>query len=111
VLRVEGDYANRQFLDALEAGLDALGSELPAPVLVDARASTASRPTSEVRELATSLAPFAPRIERVAVVVSSDVHYGLARMGAMLAGELGASSDVFRDMDAALAYLDVPDQA
>ncbi len=108
VVRVEGSYSTQQLLDAIASGLEALEPGLRALVLIDARASTAARPTAEVRAAGAAVVPMASRIERMAIVVGSEVHFGLARMASMLAGEVGASSEVFRDLTEAHAYLDRP---
>jgi hypothetical protein len=47
----------------------------------------------------------------VAVVVSRDLVYGLARMYQILAEESLAPTEIFRDMDAALAWLGLPPSA
>ena len=108
VVRVEGSYSIQQLLGALVSGLEALEQEVRALVLIDARASTAARPTADVRAAGVALAAMASRIERLAIVVGSEVHFGLARMASMFAGEVGASSEVFRDLTEARAYLDHP---
>ncbi|MEQ9400112.1 MAG: hypothetical protein RJQ04_13200 [Longimicrobiales bacterium] len=48
-----------------------------------------------------------PRIQggRLAVVVSSDLVYGLGRVYTTIAAEVGRAAEVFRDVDAALDWL------
>jgi len=108
LVRIEGDYATEELRRAVTSGLDELGQGARALVLLDARATTARHSSSEIRELGMSVGTLPPRIERIAIVVSSDVHFGLARMGSMFAGDLGASSDVFRDIAEARSFLDLP---
>jgi hypothetical protein len=57
-----------------------------------------------------SVSQMGNRIERIAIAVSTDVHFGLARMASMFAGDVGASADVSRDIAEARAFLDLPAQ-
>jgi hypothetical protein len=108
VVRVEGRYAIADLLRALTEGVGALEPGERALVLIDARASTASHSSAEIREIGMEVGALAPKIERLAVVVGSEAHFGLARMGSMFAGEVAASVEVFREVTPARAYVDLP---
>lgn len=108
VVKLEGDYTIEALLQALDSGLSALDPPARAFVLIDARAATGTRPSSAIRELGMSVSQMGDRIERIAIAVSTDVHFGLARMASMFAGDVGASSDVFRDIAEARAFLELP---
>lgn len=88
-------------LEAVERGLEL-------PELVDARGATTSVTADQVRQLvarthATGRSlPLGP----TAIVTDSDHLFGMARMYAILAEPIGAPVEVFRDIDAALAWLD-----
>lgn len=105
-----GIYESR---DVIRRFLDAMSDpECPSPValLVDvSRSETlATRPAGEIRMVAEFLGPYADRIGgRVAVVASSDVHYGLSQMGAVHSERAGVAARVFRSTDGALRWLGV----
>lgn len=102
-----GRYSVRAPLNALIRALRDPDAILPARILVDARESNTSHTASEVHMVVEELTPWAPSIDRIAVVASSDLHYGLARMGSILGEGAGVESSVFREYSDALDYLEV----
>lgn len=65
----------------------------------------ATRPTDEIIRVAEYVGPYKDRVLRCAVLASSDVHFGLGRMGAVYSEAKGVVTSVFRDHDEALAWL------
>jgi len=76
-------------------------------VLLDVRKSEslATRPKEDIIRVAEHLGPYKQRVERVAVLATEDVHFGLSRMGAVYSEAKGVLTDVFRDRDKAVAWL------
>jgi hypothetical protein len=77
-------------------------------LLVDVSASTslATRPTEQIRLVAERLGEFKDRIgRRCAVLATSDVNFGLSRLGAVYSEGVGVHVQVFRDRAEALAWL------
>lgn len=110
VLTVEcvGTYMPEDMVREFIAAIGDPACPNPVALLLDVRCSEvlATRPTEEIRRVAEFLAPFALRIGgRCAVVASSDVHFGLSRLGSIYAEGVGVKSVVFREMDDALAWL------
>ena len=71
-------------------------------------ASLEKRSPQEIRRVAVFLEPYIGRIGgRCAVVARSDVHFGMSRMGSAHSAEVGVNAQIFRDPEAALAWLGV----
>jgi hypothetical protein len=100
-----GEYDLHALLDLLQAALADPGAPERALLLIDARASTTDRAADEVRKLVADFSSLVPRIERVAIVAGSDAHFGLMRMGAVLAEPLGLKALPCRDMETARTFL------
>ena len=82
----------------------------PAALLVDVSRSEslATVPVPEIRRVAEHLGPFSGRIGgRAAVVASSDVHFGLSRLGSVYSEGVGVEVQVFRDVESAAAWLGI----
>jgi hypothetical protein len=80
----------------------------PVAFLLDVRQSHSleTQPVPEIRRVAEYLGPFAARIGgRAAVVASSDVHFGLSRLGSVYSESVGVEVQVFRDLDSAVTWL------
>jgi hypothetical protein len=85
----------------------------PNPVLLfDLRESLAiaQRSASDIQDVARFLAAIdrQPNL-RVAMVVSTDLAFGLMRMGSVFAAQAGAVPGVFRDIEPARAWLLSPE--
>jgi hypothetical protein len=78
-----------------------------AELLVDVTASSlAERMTHEIRYVARFLGPHAERIGgRCAVLVSSDLDFGLTKMGAIFAAAVGVDTQIFRSEESARYWL------
>ena len=71
--------------------------------------SLATAPASNIRMVSEFLGPHADCIGgRLAVVASSNVHFGLSQMGAVHCEGVGVTARVFRTADEALAWLRDP---
>ena len=80
----------------------------PVSLLLDVRKSDSleTRPVPEIRRVAEFLGPYAARIGgRAAVVASSDVHFGLSRLGSVYSETVGVEVEVFRDLESAVTWL------
>ncbi len=85
----------------------------PASLVLDVTGSEslAAESIPEIRRVAEYLGPYAARIGgRAAVVASSDVHFGLSRVGSVYSEGVGVDVQVFRDLESALAWLASPAQ-
>ena len=105
VIEVFGNYSGESFLLLLDSALRDPAAKLPALVLVDATGSMVKRTAEEVNEIAQGVSAWADRIQRMAIVTASDLHYGLSRMGSVYVESAGVESNAFRDYDGALAFL------
>lgn len=105
VLYLVGDYTVDRFIELLDQALSDPAVRLPAPVLIDATRSTAHRPVSEVERLVHAVVARGPRIQRVAGVTGSEMHFGLGRMASTLADGAGLESSIFRSVRQAREYL------
>jgi len=76
--------------------------------LIDARTATTNVTASQVRRLAQRAADMLARapLGPTAVVTTNDVAFGMARMYSVFAGSAGAIVEVFRDVEAAKAWLE-----
>ena len=107
-LRLRGEYdtaavraaALAAFADRAAAGATGLLLD------VSHSRSISSRSASEVRAMADFLASHAERFgRRLALVATSDVAFGLMRLGAVSVEQKGVDSRVFRDVAEAEAWL------
>jgi hypothetical protein len=108
VVEAIGRYEVAELRAAIEAAVASFGPEGATGLLFDLTRSDAfgDRPTDEVRAMAFFIASKATRFAaRLAMVTSSDVAYGLMRLGAVVAESQGLAARVFRDEEAALAWL------
>jgi len=107
-LNLDGEYEPESVLQTF---LDAIADpKCPKRVdlLVDVSrsASLAKRAPGEIQTVAESLGPFGERIGgRCAIVANDDLQFGLTRMGSAYSGSVGVDVQVFRDPEAALAWL------
>lgn len=106
-VHLAGDYTVDQLLDLLGTAFADSRAPDRALVLIDARESTTRRPADEVHHAVAALTRLIPRIERMALVAGSDAHYGLMRMGSMLAEGVGLVARACRDMEEAREFLGV----
>jgi len=109
VLRLAGSYTTAD----VRAGLLAAVTDARAPhtaqgLIFDVRDSQAlaTRSAADVRAMARFLASHADQFRRrVALVASSDVAFGLMRLGAVALEQQGVEAHVFRDAADASAWL------
>lgn len=82
----------------------------PAALLVDVSrsATLATVPVPEIRRVAEYLGSYSARVGgRAAVVASSDIHFGLSRLGSVYSEGVGVEVQVFRDIASAAVWLGV----
>ena len=98
------DYADG--LAVLTDGLSRYADSQPAipRVLFDLTLSTEDRSSDELQGIAQLVSRRLPRA-RIALVVRSSLHFGLARVFAAFADEDASAINVFRDMAQAQAWL------
>lgn len=107
LIQLEGEYTIDRLLELTGAALADPATPDRVLLLIDARKSTVERSTGEIRRTATAFSGWAPRIERMAIVVGSEVHYGLTRMASILSEESGLIASPFRDLAEARRFLGV----
>jgi len=113
LLRLElvGKYEPDDVIKTFESALNDPKCPNPASLLVDVRRSEtlATAEISDIRRVAEYVGPFARRVGgRVAVVASSDVHFGLSRLGSVYTETVGVEAQVFRDVESAVSWLSIP---
>jgi hypothetical protein len=98
----------RQVEDVLKAW-DAINADctvvLGSGLLIDNGMSSFNVPGSDVTRLAEAVAQRLPKINAVAIVVSKDLHYGMARKFQVFAEKGAAAIQVFRDLATARQWL------
>lgn len=107
-LELIGQYQPDDVIAAFMAAINDPNCPNPVALLVDVRKSEtlASAAVADIRRVAEYLGPFAKRVGgRVAVVASSDVHFGLSRLGSVYSESVGVEAQVFRDLETAVAWL------
>lgn len=96
--------------DEISKHLDVEEAErgLELPELFDARGAITNATADQVRRLVARAHAAAQRLPLgpTAIVTDDDHFFGMARMYAILAEAVGAPVEVFRDVDAALDWLD-----
>jgi hypothetical protein len=106
VLRLDGDHTRLQEREAVAVALANPALEISAALLVDARHSTANPDAASIMDRARCLASLRQCLApRCAVLVSTSVHYGLARMFAAYAENHGLAVGVFTDESVARCWL------
>ena len=107
--RLAGSYPLQAYLDRVCRALDDPETPKRVRVLVDAGASTAKRGGHDVKAAAVVYGEYASRIRKVAVVISSEVHYGLIRMARALEDTAGIESSPFRTREEAGRWFGIAD--
>lgn len=108
VMRMDGDYTTADLKAGVLEALDDARCPTDAVLMFDLRESTSikGRSPAEVQDMASFLAGQRDRFsKRVAMVTSSDVAYGLMRIGAVYVERGGVTPEVFRDLEEAKTWL------
>lgn len=106
-IRAAGTYAASEVERAFQAALDDPTKPVLRALLYDARESAVvgTRTTPEVREAVAFFHGLARQVgQRLALVATTDVAYGVMRMVAGLADGQDIDAAVFRDPDEAIAW-------
>ena len=104
-------YEPEEIVACFDAAMDDPDCPRPAALLLDVTRSRslADRKTHDVIRVARHLEGYVTRIGgRCAVLAASNVQFGLSRVGAAHVGTSGIEARVFRELGAALQWLDVP---
>lgn len=107
-ITASGKYAPEDIPRQFMAALSDPRCPTPVGLLLDVRGSAelATRSPEQVRRVSEFLLPHAPRIgRRCAVLVASDVQFGMSRMGAVFCEGVGVEAEVFRCPEAAARWL------
>ena len=107
-LTAAGQYEPMDIPRQLVAALDDPACPSSVALLLDVRESgvLSDRTSAQIRDVSVFLEPYAERIgRRCAVVASRDVHFELARMGAVFCEDVGVEANVFRTMEEAVEWL------
>ena len=106
---VEWDARRVRNVEEVLAAWDVIQADeavvLDSGLLIDNGESDFDVPGGDVTRLAEAVAVRLPKICAVAIVVSRNVHYGMARQFQVFAGRGRASIQVFRDIEAARTWL------
>ena len=108
VMRMEGNYTTADLRQEIEGALDDPERPRLIGMLFDVSRSTAlaDRTAAEVNAMGHFLAERSAAFgRRLALVASSDVAYGLMRMGAVATESDGVETRVFRDSESAEQWL------
>lgn len=101
VVRVTGTVTDADFDDEKFPDVPAGTLEL----LDLAEAGPAEISNARVRQIAEADVRRPERIDRMAILVATDVGFGLARMYQTLSSEMNTEVRIFRDRDEAMAWL------
>jgi len=107
-LELVGQYEPDDVINTFVGAMNDPAVPTPVALLLDVRKSLtlANAAIADIRRVAEYVGPFADRVGgRVAVVASSDVHFGLSRLGSVYSESVGVEAQVFRDVESAVAWL------
>ena len=107
-INLEGHYQPTDIIDAFLTALADRRCPQELSLLLDTTRSLSLdlRSARQIRHVAEYLGPYRDRIRgRCAVVVRTDLHYGLSRMGSAYSESVGVDAQVFRSKAEALDWL------
>ena len=113
-LNLEGQYEPSDIIRQFLAVLADPGCPEEFSLLIDATKSESldKRSPGDIRYVAEYLGPYRARVRgRCAVVASTNLHFGLSRMGSAYSDRVGVDAQVFRTVPEALEWLrggDIP---
>lgn len=105
VMTVDGVTPVQEIIDTFETALADPAAVLPAHILVDASRSTAVRTAAEVETFSAALSGWKEKISRIAIYVTSELHYGTMRMGTAYSTLSSFDVSPFRTYEEALDFL------
>lgn len=104
IITVVGDVEYREALESLEKAFAQMrDADTPRVLLFDLSQSTANRDREELQLLAAFIHEHLPGAS-LAVVALNDLYFGIGRMFAAYAESYELETQVFRAMDAAVAW-------
>ncbi|MFC1535253.1 hypothetical protein ACFL7M_18040 [Thermodesulfobacteriota bacterium] len=104
-LKAESDYSAEEFLDLLKKALNDPGIPKRFTILIDARFSEAKHRIEEIEPIFAELRKWGKRITHVAVIVQSNLHFGLTRQAAFYTGHAGQETMPFREIESAMGWI------
>lgn len=107
-MSLEGHYQPTDIIDAFVSALADGRCPPEVSLLVDTTRSQSldTRSPAQIRRVAEYLGPYRNRIRgRCAVVVHTDLHFGLSRMGSAYSDTVGVDARVFRSTAEAMDWL------
>ena len=108
VVTASGRYEMSELRDGVDSALAAFGGERASGLLVDLSGSQVmpDRSSQDLQAMAYFLASRAEQFaQRLAMVTSTDLAYGMMRMGTVVVESQGVAARVFRDRGAAMTWL------
>jgi hypothetical protein len=108
IVEASGSYGVGELRAAFDAALTANDDMAARGLLLDVSASEslADRTSQEVRAMAYFVASLGDRFaRRFAIIAPSDLAFGMMRLGSVVTEAEGVETNVFRDREAAMAWL------
>ena len=109
VMTIDGITPVPEIIATFEAALADPDVVLPARILIDASDSKAVRSQTEVETFSSALSGWKEKIARIAIYVTSDLHYGTMRMGTAFSTLSSYDVSPFRSREEALTFLQAPE--
>ncbi|MEP2775057.1 MAG: hypothetical protein ABJQ29_13450 [Luteolibacter sp.] len=106
IFTVHGNTPVSVIIATFEAALADPAAVLPALILVDGSRSTAIRTTHEVETFAAALSGWKDKIKKIAIYVTSELHYGTMRMGTAYSSLSSFDVMPFRSYEEAMDFLE-----
>jgi hypothetical protein len=113
IVTASGQYEMSELRDGVDSALAAFGSDGASGLLVDLSDSQVmpDRSSQDLQTMAYFLVSRAQQFaRRLAMVASTDLAFGMMRMGTVVVESQGVAARVFRDRAAAMTWL-VPSSA
>ena len=104
-LKVGGEYSIKEVIQLVRKAMNNAGSPERFPVLIDARLSEVTHNLDDLELISKEFSKLREKIICTAVVVQSDLHFGLARQLSVYDEFDGRETEAFRKMEPALAWV------
>jgi hypothetical protein len=104
-LKVEGSYSAIEFLDVLKRALNDSSVSNKFAIIIDARLSEADHRITDIQPIHAELRKWTKRIVCIAVVVQSDLHFGLTRQASAYDEFDGRETEPFRTIESAIDWV------
>ena len=108
ILTLEGLCPVEDLLQITRSALDDTQAKIPARILVDASRSKAVRNSAEIELIATTVSAWRNEIAKAAFYVTSELHFGVIRMGTAFSRFSSFDVAPFRTFKEAADFLNEP---